>query len=91
MTIQRRFAPISGRFEPERVAGFAGISKKDSIVRKTLDYQRNKACRRRESNPHGPCGPLDFESSASASSATPASVPQYRGLQPFFQSQMSGS
>jgi hypothetical protein len=25
MTIQRRFAPISGRFEPERVAGFAGI------------------------------------------------------------------
>lgn len=26
MTIQRRFAPISGRFEPERVAGFAGIS-----------------------------------------------------------------
>lgn len=26
MTIQRCFAPISGRFEPERVAGFAGIS-----------------------------------------------------------------
>jgi hypothetical protein len=26
MTIQRRFAPISGRFETERVAGFAGIS-----------------------------------------------------------------
>jgi hypothetical protein len=25
MTIQHRFAPISGRFEPERVAGFAGI------------------------------------------------------------------
>jgi hypothetical protein len=25
MTIQRRFAPISGRFEPEQVAGFAGI------------------------------------------------------------------
>jgi hypothetical protein len=25
MTIQRRFAPISGRFEPEQVAGFTGI------------------------------------------------------------------
>jgi len=25
MTIQRRFAPISGRFEPERVAGLTGI------------------------------------------------------------------
>jgi len=25
MTIQRRFALISGRFEPELVAGFAGI------------------------------------------------------------------
>ena len=25
MTIQRRFAPISGRFETEQVAGFAGI------------------------------------------------------------------
>jgi len=31
MTIQRRFAPISGRFEPERVAGFAGISIKARI------------------------------------------------------------
>jgi len=27
MTIQRRFAPISGRFEPELEAGFAGISR----------------------------------------------------------------
>ena len=25
MTIQRRFAPISGRFEPELLAGLAGI------------------------------------------------------------------
>jgi hypothetical protein len=25
MTIQRRFAPIGGRFEPESVAGFTGI------------------------------------------------------------------
>lgn len=25
MTIQRRFAPISGRFEPESLAGLAGI------------------------------------------------------------------
>ena len=25
MTIQRHFAPISGRFEPESLAGFAGI------------------------------------------------------------------
>ena len=25
MTIQRRFAPIGGRFEPEQVAGFTGI------------------------------------------------------------------
>jgi hypothetical protein len=25
MNIQRRFAPIGGRFEPESVAGFAGI------------------------------------------------------------------
>ena len=29
-------------------------------------------CRRRESNPHGPCGPGDFKSPASASFATPA-------------------
>jgi hypothetical protein len=27
MTIQRRFAPISSRFEPEQVASFAGINK----------------------------------------------------------------
>jgi len=32
MTIQRRFAPISGRFEPERVAGFAGISRKNGMI-----------------------------------------------------------
>lgn len=25
MTIQRRFAPISGRFEPESLAGLTGI------------------------------------------------------------------
>src|SRR4026207_944220 len=29
-------------------------------------------CRGRESNPHGPCGPTDFKSAASPSSATPA-------------------
>jgi len=27
MIIQRRFAPIGGRFEPEQVAGLAGIYK----------------------------------------------------------------
>jgi hypothetical protein len=27
MIIQRRFAPISGRFEPELLAGLAGIYK----------------------------------------------------------------
>lgn len=29
-------------------------------------------CRGRESNPHGPCSPMDFESIAYPSSATPA-------------------
>ena len=33
MTIQRRFAPISGRFEPESLAGLTGIySLKSRIV-----------------------------------------------------------
>ena len=39
MSIQRRFAPIGGRFEPEQVAGFTGIyirraflSKLDNIL-----------------------------------------------------------
>ena len=31
-------------------------------------------CRGWESNPHGPCSPMDFESIASASSATPANA-----------------
>ncbi len=37
-----------------------------------LDKDRIRWCRGRESNPHGPCGPADFKSAASPSSATPA-------------------
>jgi hypothetical protein len=34
MTIQRRFAPIGGRFDPESLAGLTGISKQDNILKK---------------------------------------------------------
>jgi tRNA (guanosine-2'-O-)-methyltransferase len=53
--------------------------------RKSLTFQRDKACRWRESNPHSSCPERDFESRASASSATPARPVNYKGKRRHFQ------
>jgi len=37
MTIQRRFAPISGRFEPEQVAGLTGIYRRARVEQESAE------------------------------------------------------
>jgi hypothetical protein len=42
MTIQRRFAPISGRFEPESLAGLTGIYKPREVIMGVLHNGKEK-------------------------------------------------
>ncbi len=59
--------------------------------RKQLIYKRIKQCRWRESNPHSSCPERDFESRASASSATPAQPAKYKGIKALFQAGARGA
>jgi hypothetical protein len=43
MTIQRRFAPIRGRFEPESLAGLTGIYKQREVVMGVLHNGKEKS------------------------------------------------
>ncbi len=67
-----------GRDVPRLHRTISGTSNGSGCAR-TRSSREPEECRWRESNPHSSCPERDFESRASASSATPAQPDNYRG------------
>jgi len=81
ITTTERYAHVSGEnsgMAVERIEGFLPKSLPSvpegggNMPLQALVTVRKDWCGGRESNPHSPCGPRDFKSLASTSSATPA-------------------